>query len=164
MGIGTKILNFFPDQKGWIPVHDKNLYSPSPWVLFFFLWNGKVHRCPTIQFCFSNSVPSLWGHGGHVIGPPWRDWGLFRNAPPPTPTRLVCRGRSLSLPEDGNSDAGSYNDLQRSAGLHSQLLVAGVAEVRPEDNSVDNLDLQGLCPPTFWLGEVVFTGPKIHIG
>ncbi len=56
MGIGTKILNFFLDQKGWIPGHDKNLYSPSPWVLFFFLWNGKVHRCPTIQFCFSNSA------------------------------------------------------------------------------------------------------------
>ncbi len=56
MGIGTKILNFFPDQKGKIPVHDKTLYSPSPRVLFVFLWNGNFHRFPTIQFCFSNSV------------------------------------------------------------------------------------------------------------
>ncbi len=26
-------------------------------MLFFFLWIGKVHWCPTSQFCFSNSVP-----------------------------------------------------------------------------------------------------------
>jgi hypothetical protein len=34
---------FFPDKKGRIPMHDNNLYSPSPRVLFFFLWIGKVY-------------------------------------------------------------------------------------------------------------------------
>ncbi len=66
MGIGTKILNFFPDQKGPIPENDKNLNLPSPRVVFFFLWNGKVHRCSTIQFCFSNSVPATKQNGTKI--------------------------------------------------------------------------------------------------
>jgi hypothetical protein len=51
MGIGTRILNFPQIRK----VKFQCLIRIYIYVFTqpFFLWNGKVHRCPTIQFCFS---------------------------------------------------------------------------------------------------------------
>jgi hypothetical protein len=68
MGIGTKILNFFPDQKGQIPVHDKNLYSPSPRVLFVFYGMEKFIDVPQFSFAFQTVQDNL-GIGFLIILP-----------------------------------------------------------------------------------------------
>jgi hypothetical protein len=51
------MLNFFPDQKGPIQENNKNLYSPSSRVLFFFLWMEKFIGVPQFNFAFQTVLP-----------------------------------------------------------------------------------------------------------